>query len=123
MELCSAAEKQPQYVTLNWSSLASISTSSLYILAIEAFVLALHNIQSIIYTSSKGRKATYSSLAYSDKQLSIHVLVVVVIVRAKLKQSQLFVLGGIYGIEWCIAKLKLSNELEHEGIYLLNAVC
>ena len=123
MELCSAAEKQPQCVTLNWSSLASISTSSLYILATEAFVLALHNIQSIIYTSSKGRKVTYSSLAYSDKQLSIHVLVVVVIVRAKLKQSQLFVLGGIYGIEWCIAKLKLSNELEHEGIYLLNAVC
>ena len=42
--------------------------------------------------------------------------------RAKLNQSQLFKCSGIYGIEWRIAKLKLSNELEHGGIHLWNDV-
>ena len=45
-----------EYVApMNWSSLAS-AISLLYILAIEAFVLVLHNVQSMIYTSSKGRR-------------------------------------------------------------------
>ena len=45
------------------------------------------------------------------------------IARAKLKQSQLFKHGGIYGIAWWrIAKLKLSNQLECRGIYSLNDV-
>ena len=87
-----------QYIALNQSSLA-LAISLLYILAIEAFVLALHNVQSMIYTSSKGRRAIYSTLAYSDKQLSLHVLVVIIVAHAKLKQSQLFECGCIYGIE------------------------
>ena len=46
----------------------------------------------MIYTSSKGRMVTitYSTLTYSDKQLGLHVLIIVVVARAKLKQSQLF---------------------------------
>ena len=34
-----------------------------------------------------------------------------------MKQSQLFERDRIYGIEWHLAKLKLSNELECMGIY------
>ena len=39
------------------------------------------------------------------------------IARAILKQSQLFEHDGIYRIEWYLAKLKLSNELECRSIY------
>ena len=62
-----------QYVALNRSYLAlAISSITLHkLLAKEAFVLALHNVQSMIYTSSKGKRATLvllrtliSSLAY-----------------------------------------------------------
>ena len=74
-------------------------TLHIKLLANGALVLALHYVQSMIYTSSKGRRATYITLAYSDKQLSLHVLAVIVVARAKLKQSQLFGLGGIYRIE------------------------
>ena len=35
----------------------------------------------------------------------------------KLNQSELFEHGGIYGIEWRIAKSKLSNDLKCRGIY------
>ena len=45
----------------------------------------------------------------------IHLLVEIV-ACAKLKQSKLFEHSGIYGIEWLIAKLKWSNELEHEDL-------
>ena len=34
-----------------------------------------------------------------------------------MKQSQLFERDCIYGIEWRLAKSKLSNELERGGIY------
>ena len=53
----------------------------------------------MIYTC-KGRRVTYSTLAYSDKQLSLYVIVAVIIIiivaRTKLRQSEF---GGIYGIE------------------------
>ena len=75
--------KKCQYIALNLSSLASATS----ILAIKAFVLALHNAQFMIYTSSKQRGESYTILVYSDKQLSLHVLVVVVVVAcAKLNQ-------------------------------------
>ena len=61
--------KQCQYIALNLSSLASATS----ILAIEAFVLAPHNAQFMIYTSSKQRGESYTTLVYSDKQLSLHV--------------------------------------------------
>ena len=52
----------------------------------------------MMYASSKGRRANYSTLAYSDKDMFC-ILAVVVVAHAKLKKSQLFRLGGIYGIE------------------------
>ena len=76
--------KQCQYVALNLSSLASATS----VLAIEAFVLALHNAQFMIYTSSKQRGKSYTIHVpvYSDKQLSLHLFVVVVVACAKLNQ-------------------------------------
>ena len=78
----------------------------------------------MIYTSSKERRETYRTLVYSDKQLSLYIHVLV-IACAKLKLLNYLdlVIGGIYGIEWRIVKLKLSNELEHRGIYLQNDIC
>ena len=37
--------------------------------------------------------------------------------KCKIEAVLLFERGGIYGIEWRLAKSKLSNELEREGIY------
>ena len=89
MSVQTEASKQAvdrHYIALiNRTSLA-LAISLLYILAIEAFVLALHNVQSMIYTSSKRRRVTYNILVYSDKHLSVHVHVVVA--RAKLKLSR-----------------------------------
>ena len=72
---CWEASSRPpvgtEYVALvNWSSLAS-AISLLYILAIEAFVLALHNLQSMIYTSVQYCKAP-SSLCYLCRSWTVH---------------------------------------------------
>ena len=48
---------------------------------------------------------------------SVHMLVVAHCKCKLLKLSQLFERGGIYRIEWRLAKSKLSNELEHGGAY------
>ena len=52
----------------------------------------------------------------------MHTVVVVKYARAKLKQSQLFEHGGINGIDDALQNRRLSNELEHGGIYLRNDV-
>ena len=60
-----------------------------------------------------GRLGDYNQ-AVSCRESNVHPFVVE---YAKLKQSQLFEHGGIYGIEWRLAKSKLSNELERGGTY------
>ena len=44
------------------------------------------------------------------------------IASKKLKLSQLFERGGVYGIDDALQNRRLSNELEHGGIYLRNDV-
>ena len=47
----------------------------------------------------KGRRATYSTLVYSDKQLSLRVLVIVIVAHATISLNYLNVVALNNGIE------------------------